>query len=204
MRSGYYSAPGWDGERIPCDNPSGSDVRRAIVSARKDVLAAIDKVISLPIVNADEIFVAGFSAGGFASVGSMSYYPPNVKGVLSFGGSRCGKRGKIPPAAKYVADIFSKAATNSTVPVALFANGYDEVIPPETTRYLYEAVCEARGDKCNESVFLVDVPYGVHSLTAIVKRATPRRSAMGHKRTSRTIAIYVRSWGQSGHWRSAF
>ena len=29
-------------------------------------------------------------------------------------------------------------------------------------------------------------------------------SALGQKRTSRTIAIYVRFWGQSGHWMSAF
>ena len=171
MRSGYHSAPGWDGERIPCDNPSGSDVRRAIVSARKDVLAAIDKVISLPRVNTGEVFVAGTSAGGFASVGSMSYYPPNVKGVLSFGGSRCGKRGKISPAAKHVANIFSKAAKNSTIPVALFSNGNDYVIPPETTRYLFEAVCEARGDKCNETVFLVEISLGRHNLTSVVNYA---------------------------------
>ncbi len=29
-------------------------------------------------------------------------------------------------------------------------------------------------------------------------------SALGHKRTSRTLAIYVRSWGLSGHRMSAF
>ncbi len=29
-------------------------------------------------------------------------------------------------------------------------------------------------------------------------------SALGHERTSSALAIYVRFWGQSGHWMSAF
>ena len=31
--------------------------------------------------------------------------------------------------------------------------------------------------------------------------ATEAMSALGQKRTSRDLAIYVRYWGQSGHWQ---
>ncbi len=40
--------------------------------------------------------------------------------------------------------------------------------------------------------------------THLLNRIFDRMSAKGQKRTSRDITNYVRYWGLSGHWMSAF
>ena len=163
VRSGYAPGAGEDGERIRCNNPAGYEFRYAISWARADIADAVRKVKTLPNIDAERVFVGGSSAGGFASGGSMAVLEGKAKGIFVLNGGRCGKRGRLFNGHEYAAEIFSKAAAKSSIPIVFYASEHDTVIPPPSTRGLYEATCEARGPRCKGSVFFVDVYGANHS-----------------------------------------
>ena len=157
VRSGYAPSTGPDRERIGCNDPFAFEFRSAIESARADIAAAVTKVKTLPNIDPERVFVGGTSAGGFASGGSMATLEGKAKGIFVLNGGRCGKRGLLFNGHRYAADIFGKAASKSSIPIVFYASEHDTVIPPPSTRGLYEATCEARGPRCEGSVFFVDV-----------------------------------------------
>ena len=157
VRSGYAPSTGPDRERIGCNDPFAFEFKSAIASARADISASVAKVKTLPNVDPERVFVGGTSAGGFASGGSMATLQGKAKGIFVLNGGRCGKRGFLFNGHRYAADIFSKAAAMSSIPIVFYASEHDTVIPPPSTRGLYEVTCKARGARCKNSVFFVDV-----------------------------------------------
>ena len=157
VRSGYSPGTGEDGERIRCNNPAGYEFKYAISWARADIADAVAKLKTLPNVDAERVYVGGTSAGGFASGGSMSTLEGKAKGIFVLNGGRCGRRGSLFNGHEYVVEIFGKAAAKSSIPIVFYASEHDTVIPPPSTRGLYEATCQARGPRCKDSVFFVNV-----------------------------------------------
>lgn len=184
VRSGYSPGAGEDGERIRCNNPAGWEFRYAISWARADIADAVAKLKTLPNIDVERVFVGGTSAGGFASGGSMSTLEGKVKGIFVLNGGRCGRRGVLFNGYEYAVEIFSKAASKSSIPIVFYASEHDTVIPPPSTRGLYEATCKARGSRCIDSVFFVDVFGADHgqwktteiasnSILSFIMRGTP-------------------------------
>lgn len=155
VRSGHYSAPGLVGERIACDSPSFSHFKWALQSGRKDVLKALDRLQQLPEIDASIIYVAGVSAGGFITLGSLDAYPDSVKAVVSFNGGRCGKRGDLFNGISYAEKLIAAAASDSDVPVLMVVSTNDLVIPPPSSYRLKDTICAARGRKCDATVSVV-------------------------------------------------
>ena len=87
----------------------------------------------------------------------MSSLEGKAKGIFVLNGGRCGRRGLLFNGHEYAVEIFSKAAAKSSIPIVFYASEHDTVIPPPSTRGLYEATCQARGPRCKDSVFFVDV-----------------------------------------------
>lgn len=163
IRSGYFSAPGGDGERIACNSPTGGQFSRALASGRDDILGAISALRAIERLDSDNVFVAGQSAGGFLALAAMDGYPESVRGVISFNGGRCGNRGPLFNGISYAADLIAGAATGSSVPVMIVASANDKIIPPASSGRLRQAVCDGRGG-CG-SVSLYNAERVGHSLS---------------------------------------
>ena len=157
VRSGYAPSTGPDRERIGCNDPFSFEFEGAIASGRADIADAVAKLKTLSNIDAERVYVGGTSAGGFASGGSMSSLEGKAKGIFVLNGGRCGRRGLLFNGHEYAVEIFSKAAAKSSIPIVFYASEHDTVIPPPSTRGLYEATCQARGPRCKDSVFFVDV-----------------------------------------------
>jgi len=168
IRKGYFSSPGWDGERMPCNDPSASDFSRAATAARRDVVAATDYVRSLPRIDKSRVFVAGRSAGGFAIGVSLGELEGKIAGALFFNAGRCGKRGDLFNGIQYAEKLFSRAASASTMRVIFYASAQDDIVPPASTRKLYRAYCKARGSNCPATVFIQDAPGAGHGLSGTI------------------------------------
>ena len=87
----------------------------------------------------------------------MAVLEGKAKGIFVLNGGRCGKRGSLFNGHEYAVEIFSKAASKSSIPIVFYASEHDTVIPPRSTRGLYKATCDARGPRCKDSVFFVDI-----------------------------------------------
>ena len=172
VRGGYSPSSGRDRERITCNNPARHEFENAIRAARADVAAAVRKVKTLPDIDAERVFVGGTSAGGFASGGSMAILEGEAKGIFVLNGGRCGKRGSLFRGHEFAVDIFSAAAAESSIPVVFYASADDSVIPPPSSRGLYEATCKARESRCKDSVFWVDVTRAGHGQWDTTARAS--------------------------------
>lgn len=110
IRTGYFSAPGFDGERIACNDPTGGQFRSALSSGRDDIVAAIEMIRKIPELDADNVFIGGQSAGGFLTLASLDAYPANVRAAVSFNGGRCGKRGPFFNGIKFASELISGAS----------------------------------------------------------------------------------------------
>lgn len=164
VRAGYFSAPGSNGERISCNDPVSGQFKRALNSGKSDILSAIDYLKTRPDIDGDRIYVGGTSAGGFLTLGSLDAFPPNVKAAIAFNGGRCGKRGPLFNGIEFAEPLIAKAAADSSIPVLLVASENDDVIPPPSTRKLYNAMCQARGNCTN--ILLLEVDRAGHGLNS--------------------------------------
>lgn len=163
VRSGYHSAGGNDGERIPCNNPSRADFQNASTSARRDVVASIDFVRSMPEVDQSRVVLTGFSAGGFAAVAALAEIDQKVAGtVVLGGGGRCGKRPPLLGGFQYAEEIVREKSAASNKPLVFVAGEYDSVVPIAAKRALHKAACEARGERCASSVRFIKAEEAKH------------------------------------------
>lgn len=169
VRRGYFSAPGSNGERISCNDPVSGQFSRALQSGQKDILAAIQFVGTLPQIDGERIFVGGTSAGGYLTLGSLDAFPPSVKAAFSFNGGRCGKRGPLFNGIEFAEPLIASAAAGSSIPVKLFASQKDDVTPPQSTRRLYDVMCQARGG-CRD-ITLAPVTNATHDLGSTSRQA---------------------------------
>jgi predicted esterase len=170
IRSGYYSAPGYDSEKVACNSPNSYELKQAGKSASENIKAAVEYVKSFPGINKNRIFVGGVSAGGFASICSIPLISENVQGVFSLNGGRCGKQGKSINGLAYIEKIYKDIAGNSHIPVAFFSGTNDTVVPQYSTERLYKSFCEGRDNRCNESVYLVIADGAEHSVDSMVRK----------------------------------
>lgn len=161
VRSGYHSASGSDGERIPCNNPSMADFERAARSARRDVSASIDKVRSMPEFNPDQVYLAGQSAGGFAAAVSLEKVDLRIGGTMIFAGGRCGRRTPLG-GFEFSKELIRQNSANSTKPLVFLAGEYDQVTPIAAVRGYYEAACAARGAACADTVRFIKAKEARH------------------------------------------
>lgn len=163
VRSGYHSAGGSDGERIPCNNPSRADFQNASTAARRDVIASIDFVRSMPEVDPSRVVLTGFSAGGFAAVAALAEVDQKVAGtVILGGGGRCGKRPPLLGGFKFAEEIVREKSAASKKPLVFVAGEYDSVVPIAAKRALHSAACEARGEHCASSVRFIKANEAKH------------------------------------------
>lgn len=162
IRAGYHSAPGRDGEKIACNAPPRGHFQRALTSGKGNILAAIERLKGLPQIDTSRVFVAGTSGGGFLTLGSLDAYPDNVRGVISFNGGRCGRRGTYFRGLEYAAELISTAAARSDIPVLVVASTRDRTIPAPSSYALTNAICKARQEKCKSTVFLANAVGAGH------------------------------------------
>lgn len=163
VRSGYYSAPGPNKESVPCRAPAYSDLRRALIGGREDILDALRSLSALPEVDRSQIFVVGTSAGGFLTLGSLEEFPESVKAVVSFNGGRCGLQGSLIGGIDHTKRLLATAAFRTATPILLVVSTDDEVIPPDSSYAIRDAICEARGPNCGATVFLETAPNASHN-----------------------------------------
>lgn len=170
VRSGYHSAGGYDDERISCNGPFKGEFEDAAKAAGRDINAAIQMVGGLKKIDSNRIAVAGYSAGGFGTLASMSSFPAGVRAVVSFHGGRCGKRGLMFNGIEYVSEIIKSSAQQSFMPVLFISGTRDNIIPTESVRHLRDVVCDARGASCKDNVPMIVVEGASHRLSGTISR----------------------------------
>lgn len=173
VRTGYFSTPGPTLEGGPCDNLKMSDFERVAVASESDVVAAVNYVRTLPMIDADRIYVGGSSTGGFATAVSLDKLEGKIAGAFTFNAGRCGERGEFFNGIELAESLFKDAAAASTMPVVFFASENDTAVPPASTRRLKDAVCAARGLNCSSTVFLITLPGVGHELRGTSLKAFP-------------------------------
>ncbi len=166
VRSGYFLDDHRDREIIKCWEPGYDEFVAAGTSADNDVSDVINYLSSLEIIDAENIIVAGTSAGGFASIASLQSNDARIRGVISVNGGRCGKQGYNVGGVHHITRYFETIAVSSQSPVIFLAGSLDETIPEETTYQLFEAFKRARGDK---EVWMQTNPRGTHSFSSMDK-----------------------------------
>jgi dienelactone hydrolase len=76
-----------------CGEP---DFLRAAMETARDILSAVDYARALPGLRADEVVLAGQSAGGWGSLGAAARNPRSVSAVVNMAGGRGGWAGNVP------------------------------------------------------------------------------------------------------------
>jgi predicted esterase len=163
VRRGYYGAPPPDKEGVPCSSPTLEEFKEAGAAAANDMVQAIEFLQSRHDIDKNKIVVSGLSAGGFASIYALPYYPKGVIGVISINGGRCGLRGSSIGGLENLKVIYRRVRATTTTPVLMLYGTNDTTIPPYSTLQLYDSLCAGRGEKCQSTVKLVEVPAATHA-----------------------------------------
>jgi dipeptidyl aminopeptidase/acylaminoacyl peptidase len=168
IRSGYHQAVGSDFEVLPCGRTAAGDIERAGEAAADDIRRAVAWVEKQPMVDTDRVFLAGTSAGGFASIYAIGALEKRIRGVISLNGARCGARSDAVDGLPYLKEIYERIALRSSIPVLFLAGGVDQVVPLYTSRELFKSFCAGRDRRCAGTVRLLINEGGDHGVRGVL------------------------------------
>jgi dienelactone hydrolase len=163
VRRGYYGVapPSYEGVG-DCRSPTLGKFEAAGTAAANDIVQAIEFLQSRHDIDKNKIVVSGRSAGGFASIYALPYYPKGIIGVISINGCRHGLRGPSIGGLENLKVIYRRIGATTPTPVLMLYGANDMMIPPYSTLQLYDSLCAGRVEKCQSTIKLIEVPAATH------------------------------------------